>query len=119
MAAYLYQWVHKPTNRFYIGSRTQIGCHINDEYICSSDLIENDIKANPQNWFRVILAEGKADDIIHLEKIILEHLDSINNPYSLNQTNYKGEIVFKSLYNGARTQPLKDNIKKIPSLRWD
>lgn len=116
MAAYLYEWVHIPSHKFYIGSRTQIGCHINDGYICSSTLIENEIKNNPNDWVKVILAEGDSKEILKLEENMLNLLNVIKNKYCLNQTNFKGEIVFKSLSNGKRTEPLKNNLHKIPSI---
>ena len=34
--SFLYKWTHIPTQKWYVGSRTASGCHINDGYICSS-----------------------------------------------------------------------------------
>lgn len=31
--AFLYKWTHIPTQKWYVGSRTAVGCHINDGYI--------------------------------------------------------------------------------------
>jgi hypothetical protein len=117
MAAYLYQWTHLPTGKYYIGSRTAYGCHVDDGYICSSTIIHDEIVENPQDWSRVILATGLANDILHLEQVILNQLDAATDILSLNQTNFKGVIIFKSLHNGRRTEPLKNNIKNIPSLK--
>ena len=33
--AFLYKWTHIPTQKWYVGSRTAVGCHIDDGYICS------------------------------------------------------------------------------------
>lgn len=104
--AYLYIWTHLPTGKFYIGSRTAAGCHLNDGYICSSDFVKEDIELNPKNWIRTIIAEGKSNDIETLEKKILDLLNVIDNKMCLNQTNFNGKIVFKTL-NVSRTQPLK------------
>lgn len=116
MAAYLYQWTHLPTGKYYIGSRTEKNCHINDGYICSSDLIKEEIIKNKNEWSRKILAEGNSKDILNLEKQLLNHKDVINDKNSLNQTNYKGKIVFKSLKDGERTIPLKNRFLEIPSI---
>jgi hypothetical protein len=103
---YLYIWIHIPTGKFYIGSRTTFGAHINDGYTCSSEVVFNEIQQNKKDWIRVILKQDTKENILTLEKTILEILDVINNPDCLNQTNYSGRVIFKSI-NTKRTEPLK------------
>ena len=33
--AYVYKWIHIPTGKWYIGSRTRVGSHPDDGYYCS------------------------------------------------------------------------------------
>jgi hypothetical protein len=48
--AYVYKWVHIPTGKWYIGSRTRVGSHPNDGYYCSSKTVKPLILANPNEW---------------------------------------------------------------------
>jgi hypothetical protein len=88
---YLYQWIHIPTNKWYIGSKTQAGwnpaCHEN--YLCSSKIVKPLILENRNDWRYEILAIGPASYIRKLESDYLTILDAKNDPMSFNQSNAK------------------------------
>lgn len=90
--SYVYKWIHIPTNRWYIGSRTKKGCHPDDEYICSSKIVKPLILESPEDWQREIIAVGSAFDIINLEFKILTELNAKNDPLSYNMHNGNGEF---------------------------
>lgn len=85
--SFVYMWVHKPSQRWYIGSRTAKNCNINDGYICSSKHVKPLIVENFKEWERKIIATGSKDYIRKLESEILISLDAKNNPKSLNRSN--------------------------------
>lgn len=94
---FVYRWEHIPTGKWYIGSRTAIGCHPKDGYITSSSIVKEAVETCPQDWRREILATGTAREMLKLEIDLLISLDAVNDPSSLNQTNGTGKIVFKEL----------------------
>lgn len=112
--AYIYLWTHIPTQRWYLGSRTAFGCHTEDGYICSSDLVKDDIIQHRQEWARTILYESnERQDIIDMEYTLLETLKAIHNGRSLNQTNGEGQINYKPPVRNINTEKLKHILEKI------
>ena len=92
---FVYIWLHTPTGKYYIGSRTAYGCHPNDGYISSSEIILEGVEQAPQEWRREIIKTGTAQQMRDYEIELLEELDVRNDPMSLNQTNGSGIIVLK------------------------
>lgn len=90
--AYIYKWIHLPTSKWYIGSRTKENCYPGDGYICSSKLVKPLIKSSPNEWHREILATGSPEEIILLESKILTMLDAKNDPNSYNMHNGDGKF---------------------------
>lgn len=90
--AFVYKWIHLPTSKWYIGSRTAKGCHLNDGYVTSSQLIKNLIKDNPTEWVREIIQTGNAKEMIKLETTLLRSLDAKNDVMSFNQHNGDGKF---------------------------
>lgn len=90
--AFVYKWTHKPTLRWYIGSRTAKGCHPDDGYICSSKIVKPMILKNPDEWERTIIEVGSPKTIRMLETEILELLDAENDNRSFNQNNGNGKF---------------------------
>ena len=88
--AFVYKWIHLPTGKWYIGSRTAAGCHINDGYICSSKYVKPLIKECPNEWHRAILCIGHPKEMLDLEIRILKALDARKDPLSLNRSNGTG-----------------------------
>lgn len=90
--AYVYKWTHTPTLKWYIGSRTGVGCHPDDGYICSSKIVKPLIIANPTDWIRQVLFTGDPSYIILLETAILEIVDAKNDNRSFNLHNGDGKF---------------------------
>ncbi len=95
--AFVYKWVHLPTAKYYIGSRTAAGCHLDDGYICSSKEVKPLIKNNPKEWKRTILAIGNPQDMYQLETKLLQSLDCKNDPNSFNKHNNDTRIAYPGL----------------------
>jgi hypothetical protein len=89
---YVYKWTHKPTLKWYVGSRTRKGCHINDGYICSSKYVKPMIKNNPTEWSREIIATGTREEMKELERDILMTTDAMNDSRSFNMSNGCGAM---------------------------
>jgi hypothetical protein len=85
--AFVYKWNEISTGRWYIGSRTALGCHPNDGYICSSKIVRPLIEENPSNWTRQILCIGHPTDMYKLECDYLNTIDAAHDPMSYNQSN--------------------------------
>jgi hypothetical protein len=83
--AFVYKWTHLPTLKWYVGSRTAKGCHINDGYICSSKIVKPMIQANPEQWNRKIIEIGSKERILILEEEILDCLNAVDDPRSFNR----------------------------------
>lgn len=90
--AYVYKWVHIPSLKWYIGSRTANQCHPDDGYICSSKTVKPMILENSKNWRREIIATGTIKEMLELESEILNTLDAKNDPRSFNQHNGDGKF---------------------------
>lgn len=88
--AYIYTWIHVPTMKWYIGSRTAKNCHPADGYICSSKVVKPMILKNALEWKREILATGSVKEMKLLEAKILNCLNAKDNPDSFNKHNADG-----------------------------
>lgn len=91
--AFLYKWTHLPSGKWYIGSRSANGCHPNDGYLCSSEIVKPLILENRNEWNREILVLGNSDYIVDLENQYLKKLDAKNDPMSFNRHNGDGIYV--------------------------
>lgn len=85
--AYVYKWIHIPTGKWYIGSRTRVGSHPDDGYYCSSKVVRPLIIANPQEWKREILATGDPLEMRDLETKLLRDANAKHDDNSFNQHN--------------------------------
>ena len=92
--AYLYKWTHIPSQRWYEGSRTREGCHPEDGYICSSEIVKPMILAAPSEWKRQILVIGNPKYIRELERDHLVMIDAKNDVNSFNGNNATGIMSF-------------------------
>jgi len=90
--SFLYKWTHIPTQKWYVGSRTAAGCHINDGYICSSIEVKPMIVENTKEWVREILCVADPKYILDLENKYLTILDAKNDPMSFNRHNGDGKF---------------------------
>lgn len=61
---FIYIWRHIPSDKFYIGSHKG---RTDDGYITSSDLINQSIIADPEDWTRQILHWGPEPEMRDLE----------------------------------------------------
>ena len=86
MMAYVYKWTHIPTLKWYVGSHS--GRKKN--YICSSRIVKPLIHANPLEWQREIIAHGTLEEMVVLEKEILQLFDAMHDPRSYNLHNNAG-----------------------------
>ena len=109
--AYLYKWTHIPTQKWYVGSRTAVGCHINDGYICSSSDVYPMIVENKSEWERTILCIGEPKDIVNLEATYLKSLDAKNDPMSFNMHNGDGKFTTT-----GRKEPTEAKQRRIQKL---
>lgn len=85
--AYVYKWIHIPTEKWYIGSRTRAGSHPEDGYYCSSKTVKPLILANPKEWKREIIATGSPADMFALETKLLQDSNAKHDSKSFNQHN--------------------------------
>jgi hypothetical protein len=90
--SFVYKWIHLPTGKWYIGSRTAKGCHPDDGYITSSQLVNPLVEQNPSEWIREIIKTGTPDEMIRFESNLLESLDAKNDSQSYNQHNGDGKF---------------------------
>lgn len=90
--AYLYKWTHIPTQKWYVGSRTAIGSHPDDGYICSSKIVKPLITENKNEWRREVLAIGEPLYIRELESQYLSSVDAKNDTMSFNLHNGDGKF---------------------------
>lgn len=112
--AFVYKWTHLPTGKWYIGSRTAKGCHPDDGYITSSQLIKNLIKKNPEDWIREIIQTGSPKEMIELETNLLESLDAKNDVMSFNQHNGDGKFTRTGVIVSEETRKKQsETIKKV------
>jgi hypothetical protein len=129
--AYIYIWIHKPTLKWYLGSRTKENCHPDDGYICSSKIVKPLIKNMPSEWERKIIFTGSSIDVIQLENELLELLDSKNDPRSYNLHNGDGrfstagmtlpaewvEKIRKGNTGKIRSESAKENYRRANSIK--
>jgi len=92
MSAYVYKWTHKPSLKWYVGSRTAKGCHPEDGYISSSKIVKPLITNNPSDWEKTIIATGLPEEMIELETEILDCVDARNDQRSYNKHNGDGNF---------------------------
>lgn len=91
---FIYKWTEVSTGKWYIGSRTAEGCHPSDGYITSSTLVHSLIVSNPSDWTREILSIGvNQDEILALERQLLQSLNARMDPMSFNDTNAESNFV--------------------------
>lgn len=90
---FVYLWVEHSTGLMYLGSRTKQGCHPNDGYICSSKYVKPLIEANPNGWSRTILFFGTREEVLFVERAMLQLLDARNNPCFYNRSNSDGMLI--------------------------
>lgn len=112
--SFVYKWIHLPTGKWYIGSRTAKGCHPEDGYISSSQLIKSLIKQHPTEWKREIIKIGSPEEMIKLETTLLESLDAKSNPMSFNQHNGDGKFTRTGVVVSEETRKKQsESIKKV------
>ena len=106
--AYVYKLTHKPSLKWYIGSRTAKNCHPDDGYICSSKIVKPLFLTNPDEWTREILFTGEPKEILTLESELLELFDAKNDPRSYNQHNGDGKFTRIGIPGWNKGQILSD-----------
>jgi hypothetical protein len=112
--SFVYKWIHLPTGKWYIGSRTAKECHPEDGYISSSQLIKPLIKQNPTEWKREVIKTGSPEEMIKLETTLLESLDAKHNPMSFNQHNGDGKFTRTGVKVSDDTRKKQsESIKKV------
>lgn len=112
--SFVYKWIHLPTGKWYIGSRTAKGCYPEDGYISSSQLIKPLIKQNPTEWKREVIQTGSPEEMIKLETTLLESLDAKSNPMSFNQHNGDGKFTRTGVVVSEKTRKKQsESIKKV------
>lgn len=98
--SYVYKWTHKPTQKWYIGSRTCKTAHPDDGYICSSKIVKPLILANPEEWERKIIAIGNSKEMRKKESELLRLYNAKRNPMSYNRSNLGGAMENAGRKNG-------------------
>jgi hypothetical protein len=92
---FIYLWVNVIERKWYLGSRTAVGCHQDDGYICSSVDVKSMILSAPHEWRRIILESGGIPkDVRERENYLLKLLNARRDPMSYNKTN--GEDTFNT-----------------------
>lgn len=89
---FVYLWKEKSTGLMYLGSRTSKRCHPKDGYICSSKYVKPLIQSCPDNWERSIVFYGTRDEVLFVEKSILQSIDARNSPIFYNRSNSDGAL---------------------------
>jgi len=110
--AYVYKWTHKPTYKWYIGSRTRKGCNPDDGYICSSKIVKPMINANQDEWIREILFTGSVDEMRELEAELLDLFDAKNDIRSFNMHNNNGKFSFTGKKHSEKTRVKQSTASK-------
>ena len=101
--AFVYKWTHLPTLKWYIG----VSAGKKKNYICSSKILLQLIKANPNEWERTIIATGTFNDMYNFETEILQTFDARNDKRSFNRHNNEGTA---SKYGHVLTEETKQKI---------
>jgi len=92
MEAFVYCWTDIKTNKLYVGSHKGT---VDDGYVCSSKLMNEQYKKRPQDFKRQIIAFGSFTDIRKLEEKILNVVDARHNDEFYNQHNGNGNFYLK------------------------
>ena len=105
--AFVYKWVHLPSLKWYIGSRTAQGCSPDDGYVCSSKKVKPLIESAQSEWSREVIATGNPADMLELETTLLELFDAKNDLRSYNQHNGDGKFTTAGLpaHNKGKKNP--------------
>ena len=105
--AFVYKWVHLPSLKWYIGSRTAQGCSPDDGYVCSSKKVKPLIESAQSEWSREVIATGNPADMLELETTLLELFDAKNDLRSYNQHNGDGKFTTLGVvpHNKGKKQP--------------
>lgn len=88
MEAFVYCWTDHRDQKLYVGSHKGT---INDGYVCSSKIMLKEYKERPRDFTRQIIAKGTYEDIVKLEKKILESVNAAFSEEYYNQTNGNGK----------------------------
>jgi hypothetical protein len=107
--AFVYKWTHLVTGKWYIGSRTKVGCHPDDGYICSSKIVKPLITSSPTEWQREILFLGSPKEVIITENVMLLELNAKDDPLSYNMHNGDGKFTTANI---VLSEEWKQNISK-------
>lgn len=82
ITTFVYIWRHSPSYKFYVGSHKGT---TTDGYITSSDIINESIKRDRDDWVREIIAQGNEQEMRDLETELLKELyldeDCLNQSY--------------------------------------
>lgn len=108
--AYVYKWTHLPTMKWYIGSRTAVGCHPDDGYLCSSYHVKPLIESQQDEWKREIISTGTPKEMRFLEEEILELFNAKNDPRSFNRSNKVMGKTITSSYGKVRINKNNKNL---------
>lgn len=123
--AYIYKWIHIPTGKWYIGSKSNKDANplTHEKYICSSKIVKPMIKENRDDWCYEIIETGNPSIIRKRETEILKQLDAKNDPMSYNRSNAcwdpgnrlgrKESIETKTKKSKARKGELNPNYGKL------
>jgi hypothetical protein len=71
--AFIYMWIDRLNDRKYIGYHAGT---LDDGYICSSEMMNEEFNKRPMDFHRTILAWGKAKHMYELETMLLLALDA-------------------------------------------
>jgi lipocalin len=102
MEAFVYCWTDHKTQKLYIGYHKGT---LDDGYVCSSKLMNEQYQIRPEDFTRQIIAEGNMNDIRSLEEKLLIAVDARNNPEYYNQHNGNGEF-----YNKGHSESTKQKL---------
>jgi hypothetical protein len=92
MDSFVYIWTNILTNQKYIGVHKGTP---DDGYVCSSKIMLEDYKNNPDIFEREILAYGSFDEMYDLESRLLCEVDAAKNPQFYNRSNNTGKFYIK------------------------
>ena len=90
--AFIYKWTEHTAGMWYVGSRTKIGCHPGDGYICSSPTVKSLIQSNSSNWSREVLIIGDSLYVRNLESLYLTLICAAQDSMSYNRSNGGGKF---------------------------
>lgn len=102
--SFVYRWIDLKSNKVYIGMHTG---HIDDGYISSSNILNEQYKLRPEDFKREILFTGTTSDVAIKEAALLNEVDARNNSQYYNQHNGDGNFRLK-----AHTKDSKGKISR-------